>query len=67
MPASRKTIEQRQEAGTRATRMKKTSKKMDNGLSDQYEQDDYDTDELQNSQSNDEANPNEMENLNIGY
>ncbi len=67
MPTSRKAIEQRQEAGARAARMKKTQKRIDNGSSDQHEQDDYDTDESQNSQSNGEADPDEMEDLNIGY
>ncbi len=67
MLASKKAIEQRQEAGARAAQMKKTLKRMDNGLLDQHEQDDYDTDESQDSQSNGEANPDEMEDLNIGY
>ncbi len=40
---------------------------MDNGSLDQHEQDDYDTNESQDSQSNGEANPNEMDDLNIGY
>ncbi len=60
-------MEQRQEAGARAARMKKTSRRMDNGSLDQHEQDDYDTDESQDSQSNGEADPDEMEDLNIGF
>ncbi len=40
---------------------------MDNNLSDQHEQDDYNTDESQDSQSNGEASPDKMEDLNIGY
>ncbi len=67
MPALRKAIEQRQEVGARAARMKKTPRRMDNGSLDQYKQDDYDTDESQDSQSNGEADPDEMEDLNIGY
>ncbi len=47
--------------------MKKTPRRMDNGLSDQYKQDDYDTDESQDNQSNGDADPDEMEDLNIGY
>ncbi len=67
MPASRKAIEQKQEAGARVARMKKTQKRMDNDLSDQHEQDYYDTDESQDSHSHGEADPDEMEDLNIGY
>ncbi len=40
---------------------------MNNGSLDQYEQDDYDTDESQDSQSNGQTDPDEMEDLNIGY
>ncbi len=40
---------------------------MDNGSSDQHEHDDYDTHESQDSQSNGEADSDEMEDLNIGY
>ncbi len=60
-------MEQRQEARARAARMKKTLRRRDNGLTYQHEKDDYDTNELQDSQSNSEADPNEMEDLNIGY
>ncbi len=67
MPASRKVMEQRQEAGARAAQMKKTPRRMDNGSSDQHEQDDYNTDELQESQSNVETDPDKIEDLNIGY
>ncbi len=37
MPASRKAMGQRQEAGAKAAQMKKTPRRMDNGLSDQHE------------------------------
>ncbi len=47
--------------------MNKTLIRMDNGLSDQHEHDDYYTDESQDSQSNGEADPDEMEDRNIGY
>ncbi len=40
---------------------------MDNSLSDQHEEDDYDIDKSQDSQSNSEANLDEKEELNIGY
>ncbi len=66
MPASRKAMEQRQEAEAKAVQMKITPKKMNNGLLDQYEQADYDTDKSQDSQSNSEADLDEMEDLNIG-
>ncbi len=45
MPASRKVMEQRQEAGARVARLKKVPKKIDSGSSDQHKYDDYDTDE----------------------
>ncbi len=67
MPTSRKAMEQRQEAGARVARMKKTPRRMDNSSSGQYEQDNYDTYESQNSQSNGEADLDEIEDLNIGY
>lgn len=35
--------------------MKKTPRKKNNSLSDQYKHNDYNTDELQDSQSNDEV------------
>ncbi len=63
---SRKTMKQKQAAEVRAARMKKTPRRMDNGLLDQHEQDDYDTDESQDCQSNREADLDEMEDLNIG-
>ena len=44
----------------------KVPRSMDSSLSDQHEHDDHDIDESQNSQSNGEANPDEMEDLNIG-
>ena len=65
MPALKEAMEQRQKAGARATRMN-VPRKMDSGLSDQYEHDDHDINESQNSQSNGKANPDEMKNLNIG-
>ena len=46
MPASKKAIEQRQEAEARTTQIK-ISKKMDSGSLDQYEYDNHDTDESQ--------------------
>ncbi len=46
--------------------LKKAPRRIDNGLSDQNEMDDLDTVELQDSQSNGEANSDEMEDLNIG-
>ncbi len=67
VPTLRKAMEQRQEAGIRVTQMKKTPRRMNNGSLDQHKQNDYDTDELQDSQYNGEANPDEMEDLNIGY
>ncbi len=67
MSASRKAMKQRQEAGVRAAQMKKTLKRIDNGLSDQQEQDNYETDKSQNSQSNGKTDPDEMGDLNIGY
>ncbi len=67
IPASRKAMDQKQEAGARVARVKKTPRRMDNDSSDQHEQDYYDTDESQDSQSHGEANPDEMEDLNIGY
>ena len=66
MPVLRKIIEQRQKAGARAALMKKTSRRMDGNLLDQHEHDDYNTDKSQDSQSNGEANPDKMEDLNIG-
>ena len=45
MLASRKAMEQRQEARTRAAQRKKAPKKIDSGSWDQYEHDDYDTNE----------------------
>ena len=65
MPASRKAMEQRQAAGARAAQMKKTPRRRNSGSSDQHEHDDYDTDESQDSQSNGEADPDKMEDLNI--
>ncbi len=49
MPALRKAIKQRQEAGTRIKQIKKAPKRIDSGLSNQYEHNDYDIDELQDS------------------
>ncbi len=66
LPTSKKAMEQRQEAGARATQLKKVSRKIDSGLSNQHEHDDYDTNESQDSQFNSEANSNKMEDLNIG-
>ena len=44
----------------------KVPRKMDIGLFDHHEHDDHDTDESHDSHSNDEANPDEMGDLNIG-
>ena len=66
MPALKKVMEQRQAAGAKAAQVKKTPKKRNSSLSDQYKHDNYNTNKSQNSQSNDEADPNEMEDLNIG-
>ncbi len=60
-------MKQRQEAGARMARMKKSPTRMDNGSSDQQKQDDYDTDQSQDSQSNSEADLDEIEDLNINY
>ena len=46
--------------------MKKTVRKIDINLLDQYKQDDYDTDESQDRKSNGDVNLAEMEDLNIG-
>lgn len=43
----------------------KISKKMDSGLSDQYKQDDYNIDKLQDSQLNNKANLDEIKTLYI--
>ena len=65
MLASRKAMEQKQEAGARAAQRKKESKRIDSSSWDQHKHDDYDTNELEDSQSDGEANPDEMEDLNI--
>ena len=65
MQALRKAIEQRQEAGARAAQRKKAPKRIDSGLWNQHKHDDYDTNESEDSQSDDKANSNEMEDLNI--
>lgn len=44
----------------------KSIKKIDSKLSAQYQHDDYNTNESQDSQSNSEADSNDMEDLNIG-
>ncbi len=62
----KKQIEQRPESGTRVTQMKKVSKKIVSGSSDQHKHDDYNIDQSQNSQSNSEADPDKIEDLNIG-
>lgn len=46
--------------------MKKAPRRIDNGLVDQYEPDDYDTDQSRDIQSNGEADPDEIDDLNIG-
>ena len=43
MPVLRKAMEQRQAAGAKMAQMKKTIKKKNNGLFDQYKHDDYNT------------------------
>lgn len=67
IPASIKVIKQRQEAGIRVARMKKTPKRIDNGLSDQHKQDNYKTDESEDSQSNGVTHLDKIEDLNISY
>lgn len=49
MPIVRKAIEQRQEAKARIANMNKTLGKIDNSLSEEYEEDNYNNNELQNS------------------
>lgn len=56
MLASRKTIAQKQEIKTRTSQIKKTLKKMHNGLSNQHQHDDYDMNKSQDSQFNGKAN-----------
>ena len=65
MPMSKKTIEQRYAAGAKVTQMKKTLKRRDSSLSNQHKHDNYDTNKSQNSQSNGEADPDKIEDLNI--
>ena len=43
MPASKKAIEQKQEARTRVAQIKKVPKRINGGLLDQYKHDNYDT------------------------
>ena len=45
--------------------MKKTSRRRNIGLLDQYKYNDYDTNKSQDSQSNGEANLDEMKDLNF--
>ncbi len=49
----------------RVVGIKKAPKKRDSGSSNINKHDDYDIDESQDSQSNVEANPDEIEDLNI--
>ena len=44
---------------------KKAPRRIDSGFWDQNEHDDYDTNESEDSQSDDEGDPDEMEDLNI--
>ena len=64
MPVSKKAIEQRQEGRARAAQMK-APRRMDSDISNQHEYNDQDTIESQNSQSNSEADPDKMEDINI--
>ena len=66
MPALRKAMEQREAAEARTAQMKKTPKKKNSGSLDQHKHDDYNINESQDSGSNGEANPDEIEDLNIG-
>lgn len=66
MLPSRKTIKQRRVAGAKIVQIKKTSRKKNNGLSNQHKYNNYITNKSHNSQSNDEANPDDMEKINIG-
>lgn len=61
----RKIIEQGQNDETKVIQIKKVSKGMNNDLLDQYKHNDYDTDILHNSQSNNEINLNDIKDLNI--
>ena len=47
MPALKKAIEEKQATRARAKQIIKTPKRRNNGLSDQYKHDDYDTNESQ--------------------
>lgn len=62
---SKKVIEQRQEVEIRIAWIKKASKKIDNDLSDQHKHDNYNINKWQNIQSNNKANLDEIDNLNI--
>lgn len=66
MSVSIKVMEQKQKAETKTAQMKKASSRIFGGLLELYKHDNYDIDEEQFSQSNDEANLDEIENLNIG-
>ena len=64
MLASKKTIEQRQEAEIRAMQMKRP-RKIDNDSLDPHRHNYHDTNESQDSQSNGEVNLDEIKDLNI--
>ena len=65
MLVSRKVMEQKQETGAKALQRKKAPKRINSRFWDQYENDDYDTNESNDTQSNGKANSNDIGNLNI--
>ena len=65
MPASKKAIEQKQAARAKVAQMKKTLRRKNSSLLDQHKYDYYNTDKSQNTQFNDEADLDKMEDLNI--
>ena len=66
MPALKKAMEQRQAAGAKVAQKEKTPKRRKCSLSDQNKDDDYNTDESQDSRFNFKADPNKIKDLNIG-
>ncbi len=66
MSASIKVLEQKQKTVAKVAQMKKALKRIDSGSLDQHKYNDYNTNKSQDSQSNDEANLSEIEDLNIG-
>lgn len=58
-------MEQKQEVGVRVARIIAT-KRINSNLLDQYKHDNYNIDDSQDSESNIVADPDEIEDLNIG-